>query len=164
MCALLVDGLMLFALSLALHVIVWRVRRPDSYRGWLPALLVIFGPVAAGIAWLIVPPGLPLAAVLLLHGSLAAVYTIGYTLVTASSPSLAMLKLLDRSSEGISIAALRLPDPEGALTTDRLANLAAAGLIRQIGPEVHLAGRGMQLTRLVLLYRHAIGLRDGEGG
>ena len=164
MCDLIIEGLALFIVSLAIHVMVWRIRPPESYRGWLPALIIIFGPVAGGIAWLMVPAGLPLAAVLLLHGSLAAVYTIGYTLVTAVSPSLQMLKLLDRAPAGLPIAAVRLPGLEGALTTDRLANLAGAGLIRQIGAQVCLADRGVQLTRLVLLYRHAIGLRDGEGG
>jgi hypothetical protein len=164
MCALLIDGLALFVLSLAIHVIVWRVRRPESYRAWLPALLVVFGPVAGGLAWLAVPAPLQLAAVLLLHGSLAAVYTIGYTLVSAFSPSVELLKLVDRTPGGIPVAALRLPGLAGALSGDRIENLAAAGLIRQIGTQVHLDSRGMRLARLVLFYRHAIGLRDGEGG
>ncbi len=164
MCALIIGGLALFVLSLAIHVIVWRIRRPESYRGWLPALIMIFGPVAGGLAWLTVPAPLPLAAVLLLHGSLAAVYIIGYTLVTAFSPSVELLKLLDRTPGGTPISALRLPGLAGALTNDRLDNLAGAGLIRQAGGQVQLDDRGVQLTRLVLLYRHAIGLRDGEGG
>jgi hypothetical protein len=164
MCIVLIDGLALFVASLALHVLVWRVRRPESYRGWLPVLIMIFGPVAGGIAWLTMPAPLQLAAVLLLHGSLAAVYIIGYTLVTACSPSVELLKLLDRTPEGIPISALRLPGLAGALTGDRLDNLAGAGLIRQDGGHVQLDVRGVQLTRLVLWYRHAIGLRDGEGG
>jgi hypothetical protein len=163
-CILILDGLGLFAFSLALHVIVWRIRRPDSYRTWVPALVVILGPVAAGIASFIVSDPVQLAAVLLLHGSLAAVYTIGYTLVTAFSPSVELLRVLDRSPEGIAAAALRLPGLAGALTGDRIENLAGAGLIRHAGGEVQLGERGMQLARLVLWYRHAIGLRDGEGG
>jgi hypothetical protein len=163
-CVLLIDGLAVFVLSLAVHMIVWRVRRPESYRAWLPALIVIFGPVAGGIAWLMAPAPLPFAAVMLLHGSLAAVYIIGYTLVTAFSPSVELLKLLDRSPAGIPVSGLRLPGAVGALTGDRVENLAGAGLIRQIGTEVQLGDRGVRLTRLVLFYRHAIGLRDGEGG
>jgi hypothetical protein len=164
MCPLIVRGFALFLLSLATHVIVWRIRRPDSYRMWVPALVVIFGPVAAGIASFIVSDPVQLAAVLLLHGSLAAVYIIGYTLVTAFSPSVELLKLLDNSPEGVAAAALRLPGLAGALTGDRIDNLAGARLIRHVGGEVQLGDRGMQLTRLVLWYRHAIGLRDGEGG
>jgi hypothetical protein len=29
---------------------------------------------------------------------------------------------------------------------------------------VQLGPRGVTMTRMVLLYRHAVGLRDGEGG
>lgn len=164
MCTALLNGLALFLFSLALHVIVWRVRRPQSYRAWLPTLGVIFGPLAAAIAWFITPTPLDVAALLLLHGSLAAVYIIGYTLVSASSPSVELLKLLDRTPAGIAIPSLRLPFLAGALTGDRIDNLAAAGLVRQNGNRLELGPRGVQLTGLVLLYRHAIGLRDGGGG
>jgi len=164
MCAALIGGLALFIVSLALHVIVWRIRRPVSYRAWLPALAVIFGPVAAAFAWLMVATPLQLAAVLLLHGSLAAVYVIGYTLLSAFSPSLELLKLLDRSPAGVPVASLRLPFLAGALTGDRIDNLTAAGLVQRDGVRLALGPRGERLTRLVLWYRHAIGLRDGGGG
>jgi len=164
MCVLIVRGVALFLLSLAIHVVVWRIRRPDSYRTWVPALVLIFGPLAGTIAWFMTSDPLELAAVLLLHGSLAAVYIIGYTLVTAFSPSVELMKLLDRAPAGVSAASLRLPGEVGALTGDRLDNLAGAGLIRRAGEQVHLGDRGVPLTQLVLWYRHAIGLRDGEGG
>ena len=164
MCAVLIDALALFLLCMALHVTVWRIRRPESYRTWLPALVAICGPMAAVIAWLIVPAPVALAAVLLLHGALAGVYVIGYTLVSGFSPSVELLKLLRRNPEGIPTASLRLPFLAGALTTERLDNLTAAGLVQQNGTRLELGPRGVQLTRLVLMYRHAIGLRDGGGG
>jgi hypothetical protein len=164
MCAVLIDGLALFLSCLALHVIVWRIRRPASYRTWLPALMVIFGPVPAAVAWVIAPAPLDAVAVLLLHGTLAAVYVIGYTLVSAFSPSIELLKLLDRTPAGIPSSALRLPFLAGALTADRIDDLTAAGLVQQNGRRVELGARGARLTGLVLTYRHAIGLRDGEGG
>jgi hypothetical protein len=164
MCALLLDALGLFTLCLAVHVIVWRIRRPESYRGWLPALAVIFGPLAAAVAWLVVRTPLELAAVLALHGALACVYTIGYTLLTAFSPSVELLKAIDRSPGGLPIAALRLPFLAGALTADRLDNLKGAGLIRTRGDRLELDAAGERLTSCVLLYRHAVGLPDGQGG
>jgi hypothetical protein len=164
MCTALIGGLALFTGSLALHVIVWRIRRPVSYRAWLPALSIIFGPVAAAIAWSMVASRRDLAAVLLLHGSLAAVYVIGYTLVSAFSPSLELLKLLDRTPAGIPASSLRLPFLAGALTGDRIDNLTAAGLVRQESARLTLGPRGQRLTQLVLFYRHAIGLPDGGGG
>jgi hypothetical protein len=164
MCAPLVHGLALFVFSLAIHVIVWRVRRPETYRAWLPALVVIFGPVAGIAAWLIASSPLELAALLLLHGSLAAVYLVGYTLVSSSSPSVELLKLLDRTPGGLPVSSIRLPWLAGALTGNRIDNLLAAGLVRQNGARLQLGPRGVPLTRLVLFYRHIIGLRDGEGG
>ncbi len=164
MCTALAGGLAVFLLSLGLHVIVWRIRRPESYRAWLPALVVIFGPVAAAVAWALMPTPLDAAALLLLHGSLAAVYVIGYTLISAFSPSVELLKLLDRTPAGVPPASLRLPFLAGALTGDRVENLAAAGLVTQAGHRLELGPRGVWLTRIVLAYRHAIGLRDGGGG
>src|SRR5215510_4898470 len=164
MCAVLVAAVEVFAWSLAIHVIVWRIHRPESYRAWLPILIVIFGPLAAGVAWLLVPTRLDAAAVLLLHGTLSAVSIIGYTLVSAFSPSVELLKLLDRTPDGIPTSSLRLPFLAGALTGDRIDNLTAAGLVRREGTHLELGPRGARLARLVLLYRHAIGLPDGEGG
>ncbi len=164
MCDAVIDGFALFLFSLAVHVIVWRVRRPESFRAWVPALAVIFGVVPAAIAWFVAPTPLDFAALLLLHGSLAVVYGIGYTLVSAFSPSVELLKLLDRAPDGVPMAALQLPFVAGGLTTERIENLAASGFVRQTGQRLDLCPRGMWLTRLVLIYRHAIGLPDSGGG
>ena len=80
------------------------------------------------------------------------------------SPSVELLKLLDRAPDGIPTSSLRLPFLAGALTTERLDNLTAADLVRRNGARLELGPRGVHLTRLVLNYRHAIGLRDGGGG
>jgi hypothetical protein len=163
-CGVLGRGIAVFVFSLALHVIAWRIRKPEAYREWLPALVVIFGPVAAIVAWLVSPTPLDLAALLLLHGTLACVYIIGYTLISAFSPSVELLKLLDRTPAGMAVASLRLPFLAGALTTDRIDNLIAAGLAAEHAGRLQLGPRGVWLTRLVLIYRHAIGLPDGGGG
>src|SRR5881296_2215341 len=149
MCEVLVDGVVVFACSLAIHVVVWRIRQPESYRAWLPILAVIFGPVAAGIGWLLVPSRLDAAAVGLFHGTLSAVYVVGYTLVSAFSPSVELLKLLDRTPEGIPTSSLQLPFLAGALTGDRIDNLTAAGLVRRAGARLELGPQGVRLTRLV---------------
>jgi len=164
MCALAANGIAIFVLSLALHVVAWRIRRPASYRAWLPTLLAVFGPVAAAAAWLVTSTPLELAAVLLLHGTLAAVYVIGYTLVSGFSPSIELLKLLDRTPGGLPAASLQLPFLAGALTADRIDNLESAGLLRRSGGRLELGARGVALTTLVLAFRHAIGLPDGTGG
>jgi hypothetical protein len=161
---LLAEGLALFAACLMVHALVWRVKRPASYRQWLPALVVIFGPLAAGAAWYAVPVRLELIAVLLLHFSLSTAYIIGYTLIGASSPSVELLKLLDRAPNGLPLDALQLPFLAGALTGDRIGNLEGAGLATIEHGQLVLGPRGHRITSIMLLYRHAVGLRDGGGG
>ncbi|MDP1571566.1 MAG: hypothetical protein Q8L86_16350 [Vicinamibacterales bacterium] len=158
------QALALFAGGLVLHAIVWRVRRPASYRAWLPWLVVIFGPVATAVAWAVAPGPLELAAVLLLHYVLAAAYTIGYTLISAFSPSVEILKRIDRAGGRLAVGALDLPFLAGALTDERIRNLEGAGLVSVDGARLRLGSRGRLLTGLVLWYRHAVGLRDGGGG
>ena len=158
------DAFGLFLMSLVLHVVAWRIRRPESYRAWLPLLIVIFGVVPAAVAWFVAPSPLDAAAVLLLHGSVSTVYVIGYTLVSAFSPSVELLKLLDRTPGGVPIAELQLPFVAGGLTTERVDNLTAAGLMQRAGASVTLGQKGVWLSRLVLVYRHAIGLPDSGGG
>lgn len=168
MCTALAGGLGVFLLSILVHAVLWRVlwhvRPPDSYRVWLPALAVIFGPFAVVVAWMLDLRPLDTAAILLLQGTLGAVYVIGYTLVSAFSPSVELLKLVDRTPEGLPTSALHLPFLAGALTTDRIDNLTAAGLVQQGHGLLTLGPRGRQLAQLVLLYRRAIGLPDGGGG
>lgn len=164
MCLLLAEGLALFTGCLALHALVWRLRRPTSYVGWVPALALIFGPLAVTAAWYAVPVRLELMAVLLLHFSLSGVYIIGYTLISAFSPSMELLKLLDRSPDGVSLDALQLPFLAGALTGERIGNLEGAGLVITDRGRLVLGPKGRQMTLVMLLYRHAVGLRDGGGG
>lgn len=161
---LLVAGLALFAGSLAIHVLVWRVRRPVSYAAWVPLLAIIFGPIATAVAWFLVPRPAELAAVLLLHYALAAVYTIGYTLISAFSPSVELLKLIDRSGGRLPLSELNLPFLAGELTGDRVKNLEQARLVVVEGERLRLADKGRRIAAPVLFYRHLVGLRDGGGG
>ena len=50
-CAVLAESAALFAACLTLHVMVWRVRRPTSYRQWLPMLAALFLVVGPAVAW-----------------------------------------------------------------------------------------------------------------
>ena len=158
------GGLGLFAGGLVLHVLAWRLWQPTSYRAWVPLLAVIFGPIATVVAWLVMPTPVELAAALLLHYSLSAAYVIGYTLISAFSPSVEMLKLIDRSGGSLPVTALNLPFLAGALTDERIRNLEQAGLVTIDRGDLVLGDKGRRMTSIMLLYRRAIGLRDGGGG
>lgn len=158
------GGLGLFAGGLALHVVAWRIWQPVSYRAWVPLLAIIFGPMATAAAWMVVPSRVELAAVLLLHYALSGAYVIGYTLISAFSPSVEMLKLIDRSGGSLPVSALDLPFLAGALTDERIRNLEQAGLVTIDQGDLVLGNKGRRMTSIMLLYRRAIGLRDGGGG
>jgi hypothetical protein len=162
----LVEAAALFAGCLLLHVIIWRVRRPESYRVWLPLLVVIFlvaGP-AAEFTWTRTGARGELLAVLLLHGALSSVYIIGYTLLSSFSPSIEILRLLDRTPSGLRREDIRLPYLDTALGGNRVETLVRDGMIQSRGEYVTLGAGGRLLATLVLFYRHTIGLPDGVGG
>jgi hypothetical protein len=166
MCAALTMSAALFAACLALHVGVWRVHRPASYRQWLPLLVVLFLIVGPAVAWRLTASlsVAERAAALLLHASMSAVYIIGYTLVSAFSPSIEILKLLEQTPGGLMRADIQLPFLHTALGGNRAVTLVADGLVHADGDRVRLGPRGQAIARLALLYRHAIGLPDGAGG
>jgi len=166
MVEVLVEAAALLAGCLALQIVIWRVRRPVSYRAWLPLLVGIFlvaGPLAE---WRLTrTTAVPeLLAVLLLHGAASCVYIIGYTLLSSFSPSIEILKLLDAAPAGLQRDAIRVPYLDTALGGNRVVTLVGDGMIRADGDRVRLGPRGQVLAGLVLLYRHTIGLPDGAGG
>ena len=172
-CAVLLHGVVVYALCLGLHVVWWRLTRPGTFRAWVPALAIIFLVIGPGVAWLLAerqPLGLGSAdtmghwlAVLVLHLPASTVYIIGYTLVSAFSPSIEMLKLLARSP-GLRRAEIDLPYLRTAVGGDRVRNLLHEGMIQSDGGRVRLGPRARPVTALVLFYRHCIGLPDGAGG
>lgn len=175
LCTILIQSSGVFALCLGLHVVWWRVRRPDAYREWLPILVAIFLAVGPALAWLFVrrrffvvdaapDPLTAWVAIVLLHGSVSAVYIIGYTLVSAFSPSIEIMKLLERNPDGLAREHVRLPHLESALGVDRVRNLLGGGLILADGDSVRLGSEARLIAGLVLFYRHLIGLPDGAGG
>ncbi|HVZ23093.1 MAG TPA: hypothetical protein VG871_18600 [Vicinamibacterales bacterium] len=161
-----VEAAALFAACLAVHVVIWRVRRPGTYRVWLPLLAGIFLVAGPAAEWTLTRTAATpdLLAVLLMHGALSSVYIIGYTLISAFSPSIEILKLLERSPAGLRREEIQLPYLQTALGGNRVVNLVNDGLIEAAGSRVSLGAGGRVLAGLVLFYRHTIGLPDGAGG
>ena len=156
----------LFAACLALHVLIWRVKRPGSYRIWLPLLVAIFLVAGPLLVWKFTRTAAveDLIAVLLLHGTASVVYIIGYTLVSSFSPSIEILRLLDRSPSGLRRDEIRLGYLDKALGGNRVVTLLHDGMIQADGDRVRLGTGGKVLAALVLFYRRTIGLPDGAGG
>lgn len=176
MYSILIKGLLLFLACQVIHIIIWRIKKPSGYMTWFPILFVIFVPLAAlgayGLARLVsIPdtevttPWLEWSAIMLFQTVLSFVYIIGYTAVAAFSPSMELVKALNRAPAGLPRDQLATPFfEETALSNDRINNLIKAELIREEKGFLYLARRGRPMTQLVLFYRHLIGLPDGGGG
>ncbi len=166
MTEVLVEAGALFTCCLALHVVIWRVRRPETYRVWLPLLVTIFLVAGPAAEWTLtrLTTRAELLAVLLLHGAVSCVYIIGYTLLSSFSPSIEILRLLERTPSGLRREEICLPYLDTALGGNRVVTLVQDGMIHAHGDRVRLGSGGRLLATLVLFYRHAIGLPDGAGG
>jgi hypothetical protein len=164
-CAVLLHGAMVFTLCLVLHVVWWRLAKPQAFRAWVPALAIVFLVFGPMMAWWL-SAGRPLlhwVAILVLHVPPSIVYIIGYTLLSAFSPSIEMLKLLE-GQPGRARAEIQLPYLRSAVGTDRVRNLLHEGMIREERGMVVLGPRARLITRGCLAYRHFVGLPDGAGG
>jgi hypothetical protein len=164
-CAVLGHGAVVVAFCLLLHVVWWRLAKPQAFRAWVPALAVIFLACGPAAAWWLAGerPLTHWVAVLVLHVPFSVVYIIGYTLLSAFSPSIEMMKLLERSP-GLDRRNIQLPYLRSALGTDRVRNLLHEGMIREEAGSVVLGPRARLLTAVCLAYRHFVGLPDGAGG
>lgn len=176
MYSILIKGILLFLACQVIHIVIWRIKKPSGYMTWFPILFIIFVPLAALVAYGLVhffniwgdevaTPWLEWSAIMLFQSVLSLVYIIGYTAVAAFSPSMEIIKALNRAPAGLPRNQLATPFfEETALSDDRINNLIKAELIREEKGALYLARRGRSMTHLVLLYRHLIGLPDGGGG
>jgi hypothetical protein len=176
MCGILFEAAAIFVGCLAVHVAIWRIRRPVSYRAWLPLLVLIFLVAGPAVGWWLVGARVLMAAearpdrivewaaVLLLHGSASTVYIIGYTLLSAFSPSIEIMKRLEQAPGGLAREEIDVPFLRTTIGGERVINLLEDGLLVAEGDAVKLSSRASTLAGITMLYRHVIGLPDGTGG
>lgn len=164
-----------FLCTVCLHIIIWRTHRPIDYRAWVAVLLGIFVGVGGLIAAMLesrIPPSAPSIggplvewwAVFILQASVGVVYTFGYTLLLVGSPSLIILQRLSTAPSGLRIEDIGLPMTGDALVGFRVSNLMDSGYITGAPDPLRLTSKGQRIADAVSMYRHLIGLRDGEGG
>ena len=154
-----------------LHVVVWRIRRPDGYLLWLPAIffgipyLCLFAALGSrSIAWR--THGILLWAAAILHGLICVCYIFQYTGIIEYSPSVEILKFVrSRMPEGVKISEIDAPTlSEEALTGKRVRHLLASTLLEEADGVLCLTGRGRALLKAYALYRTLLFLpRTGRG-
>jgi hypothetical protein len=154
-----------FAALMLIHVVVWRFFKVRKQILWL--FLIFLGlptlALLAGLAW----GSDPIAWVLgyLLEFTLSCCYILFYPAVQNESPTLTMVRFLDRNkragglSRGDILAAMCDDHP----IQDRLVDLQNNGLIRASGGPQRLSGPGRLIAAFFYYYRRAMGLPCGEG-
>jgi hypothetical protein len=165
-------GLGLFTACWLVHVVIWRVHRPEAYPIWLP---VIFVGLPLIVTALIVVFQVPLlrsldrftsTAGFLLYLSISACYMGGYAGVIEYSPSAEILRVVSASMpEGVPVKSLNVVSlSEEALTGKRIRHLLQSGAVQADNHLLRLTGRGRSIVLACLIYRRIFGLREEAKG
>lgn len=148
----------LFAVSLATHLIIWRVRCPDQQ---IRALLIIFAAVFG--LWLAGGRMFSMTIVDVLHValfylSISLCYVITYSAIEADSPTLSLIRFLaDAKTQGRSMDEIRRFMALRPFVRARLAALARSGLIREEGSRYVAVGQPPLSFRVILGFRRLYG-------
>lgn len=162
------SGLVLFVFCLALHVFVWRIKRPVRVHRALFLIffgLPLFASISSSIVFSIQADGLrAVFGVLLLHLSLGAAYIMSYPAVEALSPSLAIsLMLKSAGASGLGRQDLLRTFSDEVVLGPRLDDLERAGMISSRDGRVSITARGRALVIPFAALRRILGLGEGAG-
>ena len=166
-------GLALFAVCWVLHLVVWRIRRPQSFALWLPVMLLFLPCVVVGVLVLLqislpwkidVWTGL---VAFLLHAAISGAYMAGYVSVIGYSPSAEILRIVQANlPEGTPVesVAAQAALSEEALTGRRIANLVESGVAEMADGRLRLSTRGRMILSLCVAYRAVFGIKGAPKG
>jgi hypothetical protein len=164
--SVLTYGLASFLTCLAVHVLVWRLRRP---RRQVLALAVVFwaAPVAAwsacGLLGMCAAPGWDAVASALLHFALTCAYIQTYPAISDLSPSLLIMPLVARP-EGASFEQILGQLNRPMLLEERIHYLIRARLVRPASDgRLELTVRSRALVALFVAMRRVLGMPAGQG-
>ena len=157
----------LFAAALAVHILAWRRRRPR--RHLLALSLVFLAPAAlfpAAFAWAGAGSAFDACAALLLYAATAAAYIQTYPAVQAMSPSLQVMRFLDRGpAAGRTREELARGLSVERMLRDRVQDLLDARLLLEnpSNGRLRVAWEGHAILWPLILLRRALGLDIGRG-
>ncbi|MEY2494775.1 MAG: hypothetical protein QOJ45_1267 [Verrucomicrobiota bacterium] len=152
------SAFFLVATSLAIHVIVWKIRLP---RRQIIGVLIIFAAVLC--LWFVYAVLRGVALPILLHVALFQIsaglsYAITYSAIEADSPTLSLMHFLaEGRGNGVPAAEVLGFLSQRPFAKARLTALLASGLIRLQNDRYVLAGNGSLAFRVVLGYRRLYG-------
>jgi hypothetical protein len=166
-------GIAAFTACWLVHLIAWRIHRPQGYLLWLPAIFVALPLLALSALALggVLPrevlhsPEHWLAPAML-HLLISACYTCSYAGLTEYSPSAEILKVVrDHMPEGIAIDNLHVKSfTEHSLTGKRLDDLVISGIIDIREGRVWLTAAGHRANGMCRNYRKLTGVSECGAG
>jgi hypothetical protein len=167
----LATPLVTFAISLAIHVTIWRARRPRAdmtaiLRLLIGAPVLAFAAAASLLALGVVPRWVAmdeLAAIALLHLALSAAYVQTYPASQARSPSLLIALAVGDAPDGLTREEIAARLPGGELVGTRIEDLSANALVRRKGDLFVASPAGLALAGFFHGYRRLLGLGRGKG-
>jgi hypothetical protein len=158
----------LFVLAQCLHIAWWRWRRPSGYLFWfLKAWLI--GPALCITFWLV---GLALSSGavdwgdVLVYGALCGAYVMIYPAISELSPSLELLRMLQRAPGAtLAIASIEIATVVGLQSViQRVANLQSSGFAIREDGVMQVTPKGYRIASLVDAYRRLLGIKQRAGG
>lgn len=175
--SVLITGFLLFFISLCIHIVIWRWRRPlnDAL-----ALLFIFSALPGACIFLAIVlrmSGMPFCSVLrnvfmpvhlasgiFLHLSLSAAYIMSYPASQAVSPSLIIILIIARAMpRGCTQEEIQSHLDNRTLLDTRFQDLIDAKLAKETNGMLTLTARGIAITRFFTCYRRLLRLPIGDG-
>lgn len=163
----------LFCLSFAIHLIVWRLRRPKRQA---ETILMIFFVVLAGGFLALWSSNRALEAfvggipenvheylhIALVFTSLTFAYIITYSAIQADSPSLVMvIAIANAGDEGIAKADFERSMTDELLVLPRIQDLLTDKMVYRDGEKYRLTHKGKLFIRLFIFYRGLLKLPKG---
>ncbi len=159
-------GTAVFLLSLALHVIVWRVRRPTRQLAWLVSLFFLL-PAALYLGYWFLGPA-PNISRLLLAGvwnfALSLAYILTYPPIQTGCPSLCIIAAVySAGKKGMTEEEIQKIFSQDSLFSQRMYDLVGDGLVSLRSRDAGITSTGRGLVTFFTLYRRILGLPKGEG-
>ena len=167
----LLTAISLLGLGWLIHFLIWRIKRPEAYPYWIPAIFI--ATFLGYLSYLYFNGRLNslndyywILLVLLPYGLMAITYFMAYAGVIEYSPSVEiLLEIKKHMPGGIKKSELVVTTlPEDMLTNLRVAHLLESKMIERLGDQYQITNRGNKFKRLLMTYRKLLGLHfPGEG-
>ncbi len=162
----------LFIIILILHILIWRIRRPQK-QIIIIFLIFIIIPIFAILAFFFLYPKVrinlisieDLFLMLLFYIALAGVYIQTYPAIQAESPSLFIVNLIGKNKKPMDKKEILKRIQKDNFINERMLDLEAEGLIkrRKSDGNITITKKGLILSEIFIFYRKFIGLKEGKG-